>query len=207
MPTEVVLYGAGGHAKVVYDAIAASNHIVVSAIVDEDSGLQGLQFSDFVILPPSFLHGTKGAAVHLSIGDNAIRQRIISELTARDFSLLSIVHPCAIVSKESSVESGCFLAAGAIVGPDSWVGAGSIVNHAAVVDHDCSVGPYSHLCPNATLGGGVVLGEGVLVGAGAVVLPGIRIGENAIIGAGAVVISDVNPRQTVLGIPAAQIPR
>lgn len=42
----------------------------------------------------------------------------------------------------------------------------------------------------------------VSIGASAVILPGVTIGRGAVVGAGAVVTKDVDPRTTVVGIPA-----
>jgi UDP-2-acetamido-3-amino-2,3-dideoxy-glucuronate N-acetyltransferase len=47
-----------------------------------------------------------------------------------------------------------------------------------------------------------VVGRGAALGSGAVVLGGIRIGAAALIGAGAVVTRDVDPGETVAGVPA-----
>jgi UDP-2-acetamido-3-amino-2,3-dideoxy-glucuronate N-acetyltransferase len=47
-----------------------------------------------------------------------------------------------------------------------------------------------------------VVEEGASLGSGAVVLCGVRIGAGALIGAGAVVTRDVQPGETVAGVPA-----
>lgn len=46
------------------------------------------------------------------------------------------------------------------------------------------------------------LGRGVSIGAGAVLLGAITVGDGAAVGANAVVLDDVEPGQTVVGIPA-----
>jgi UDP-2-acetamido-3-amino-2,3-dideoxy-glucuronate N-acetyltransferase len=47
-----------------------------------------------------------------------------------------------------------------------------------------------------------VVEEGASIGSGAVILCGVRIGAGALIGAGAVVTRDVQPGETVAGVPA-----
>jgi UDP-2-acetamido-3-amino-2,3-dideoxy-glucuronate N-acetyltransferase len=47
-----------------------------------------------------------------------------------------------------------------------------------------------------------VVERGAALGSGAVVLSGIRIGAGALVGAGAVVTQDVEPGETVAGVPA-----
>ncbi len=50
--------------------------------------------------------------------------------------------------------------------------------------------------------GEVVVGERAMVGAGAVVLPGVEIGADAQVAANSLVVADVEPGQTVAGVPA-----
>jgi acetyltransferase-like isoleucine patch superfamily enzyme len=47
-----------------------------------------------------------------------------------------------------------------------------------------------------------VVERGASIGSGAVVLGGVRIGAGALVGAGAVVSRDVEPGETVAGVPA-----
>jgi len=57
----------------------------------------------------------------------------------------------------------------------------------------------------------IVIGDNVIIGVGACVVArpnrGLVIGEGAIIGAGAVVTRDVEPGQTMVGVPARPLPR
>ena len=52
-----------------------------------------------------------------------------------------------------------------------------------------------------------VVGRGASIGSGATILGGIRVGAGALVGAGAVVTRDVEPGETVAGIPAKALAR
>lgn len=198
----IVLFGAGGHAKVVFDALRASVHDLSGLlVVDEDPGLRGQDFLGLPIAPGAACAGLGKFRFHVAIGRNDVRRAVSERLAGRGGAALSVVHPGALVSPLARHEPGTFLAAGCILAPDSSVARGVIVNHGAIVDHDCTVGAYSHIAPNVTLGGKVSIGAGVLVGAGAVVLPGVSIGDGAVVGAGAVVTRDVAAYETVAGVP------
>jgi serine acetyltransferase len=64
------------------------------------------------------------------------------------------------------------------------------------------VGTGSVLNPTVNVSGGVDIGKRVLVGTGAQILQYIRVGDDATVGAGAMVHRDVEPGQTVAGVPA-----
>lgn len=198
----IVLFGAGGHAKVVFDALRASlDDLSGLLVVDENPGLRGQDFLGLPIASGEACAGLAKFRFHVAIGRNDVRRAVAERLAAGGGVAISVVHPGALVSPLARIDAGTFLAAGCILAPDSSVARGVIVNHGAIVDHDCTVGAYSHIAPNVTLGGKVSIGAGVLVGAGAVILPGVSVGEGAVVGAGAVVTRDVAAFETVVGVP------
>jgi sugar O-acyltransferase (sialic acid O-acetyltransferase NeuD family) len=206
MPTErLLLIGGGGHAKVVLDAWRLCHPGAIVEVRDDDPAKQGASVLGVQIETPIGALATLRQACHVAIGDNAIRRRIGEVLDGSGSTLVTIVHPRAVVAPGAQIDRGVFVAAGAIVAPDARVGAGTILNHAAVVDHDCVVGDWCHIAPGVVLGGGVTVGDECFLGSGATVLPGVRIGARAVIGAGAVVIRDVNEAATVVGVPAKEI--
>lgn len=190
------IYGAGGHGKVVLDAMQVAR-IDCTGFVDDKEiptwvGLKVYQ--------PSALDLEAEIYLHLAVGNSKVREAIATRFANTRF--FSISHPAATIAKTAQIGSGTFIAAQSIIAPDVQVGNHCIINHAAVVDHDCIVGNYTHIAPLSSLGGGVKIGKGVLIGAGAVILPGIRIANYAIIGAGAVVTKNIAAGMTVVGNPA-----
>jgi sugar O-acyltransferase (sialic acid O-acetyltransferase NeuD family) len=192
------IYGAGGHSKVVLEAMRKSNFVCDGFIDDSRTG-------DWMGLPVFKAEALeiRSGTLHIAIGNCNFRAKIAE--TLYNFEFISIYHPDAIISVSSEIQKGTFLAAGSIIAPDVKIGTHCIINHNAVVDHDCLLGNFTHIAPNATLGGGVTVGKSVLIGSGAVLLPGITIGDYAIVGAGSVVTSDIASGVTVLGNPARAI--
>jgi sugar O-acyltransferase (sialic acid O-acetyltransferase NeuD family) len=193
------IYGAGGHGKVVCDALQKSK-VECEGFVDDQDLKKWMNFPVFI---SSFLDNIKDIELHIAIGHCKAREEIAKKF--QNFNFFSVYHPDAIISRGSKIEEGTFLAAGSIIGPDAKVGKHSIINHHAVIDHDCSIGDFCHIAPHVCLGGGVKVGKGVLIGAGAIILPGITIADYAIVGAGSIVTSDIASGVTVIGNPARAI--
>lgn len=199
----LLLFGAGGHAKVVADAALASGEwagLIASDRKPERCSIELLHDVAMYFLPELAGRYDK---VHVSIGDNASREAEAAELGTEH--LATVMHPRATVSPHAHVAAGCFIAAQAVVAPGAQLGHGVIINHSAVVDHDVQVGAFSHVAPGAVLGGAVRIGTRVLVGAGAVVLPGVAVCDDAVIGAGAVVCVSVLDAGTWAGVPARKM--
>jgi sugar O-acyltransferase (sialic acid O-acetyltransferase NeuD family) len=198
------LIGAGGHAKVVLDALLAGGTALSTIRVrDGRAEMQGRDLLGASIETPELDADLSGQDVHVAIGAIVARAALLEQALVLGAHAPTLVHPSAQVSRFTTVGGGTFVAALAIIGPSARVGRGVIVNHGAVVDHDCVIGDHCHIAPNASLGGGVKLGARVLIGAGAVVLPGVSIGDDAVIGAGAVVTRDAPDYAAWVGIPAA----
>lgn len=204
----LIVFGAGGHAKVVLEAVMASFPDCAIAILDDKPGAVG---GELLGLP---VRGGRawlddqwpGAPVFPAIGNNAARAELIDWLGRSSRSAATVVHPRALLSPSATLGPGGFLAPGAIVNAQTVLEPGVIVNTGATIDHDCHIGAAAHVAPGAHLCGGVRVGKGTLVGVGATVIPGIRIGDGAVVGAGAVVTRDVEDGGRVGGVPARPLP-
>jgi sugar O-acyltransferase (sialic acid O-acetyltransferase NeuD family) len=204
MPTERwIVVGAGGHARVVMDAVLHDGRDPAQiAFADDDVSLHGTRVLGRPII--GLVKAVVGAAVsfHVAVGSNRVRETLHRQLLEVGASPFNVVHPMACISPFASLGQGSFVAARAVIAPAATIGAAVIINHGAVVDHDVVVGDYAHIAPGVTLGGGVRVGRGALVGAGAILLPGVSIGDGAVVGAGAVVLADVAFASVVVGVPA-----
>ena len=205
----LVLFGAGGHAKVVLEAIRAGSPEREVVIVDDaqdaaEKSVLGVRVSggrDWLMA------NAPGAPVALGIGGNEARAGVLDWLGANGFELATVIHPSAILGATASIGAGAFLGAGSIVIADAKIGPAAIVNTGASVDHDCIVGAAAHIGPGVRLCGNVVVGANTLIGVGTAVRPGVSIGANAVIGAGSAVVCDLGDNGTYAGCPARPIKR
>ena len=189
-PTKrIAVVGAGGHGKVVIDAIRPNTSMTVACVVDDGTDQHGKTVlghlvsggRDFLLANRSSIDG-----VIVAIGANRTRVDFARWLEAEGFVLLSVIHPAACVAPSAVVGTGTLIMPGAIVNADARIGRNVIVNSGAIVEHDCIVGDGVHVAPGAVLCGAAAIGSGTLVGAGAVVLPGVEVGDWTILKAGAV---------------------
>ena len=202
MPTDLLIVGAGGHSKVVIEAIRGQDISCRITLVDQDKKKQnGMLLGDIAV---EFLESWDDLPMvyHVAVGNNHHRRQLAMVGQQLNKQYQTVIHSNTSISTSASVGSGCFVAARAIIAAECKVGDGCIVNHGVIIDHDCEIGAYSHISPNATLSGGVYVGENCLIGSGAIVLPMVKIGNQVTIGAGAVVTSDVSDNQTLVGVPA-----
>lgn len=201
---ELLIYGTGGHAKVVCDCALEAGFRVVG-LLDDDPQKQGTSLWEFPVLG-GFERLRRGfassAKLVLAVGDNPARERLAERLQPLGVEFAVVVHPSARLGRGVELGEGTVVLAGAVINAEAALGRHVIVNTGATVDHDCVLGDFAHLAPGSHLAGGVRVGPGALVGVGACAIPNVRIGARAIVGAGAVVVRDLPDGVTAVGVPA-----
>lgn len=200
----VIVFGGGGHARVVAGVLQQLGHEVRGFVYGQgDAGRASqpwLGDDDWIAKsdPDKF-------AVHVAIGSNSTRLRLLRELIERGFEAPVLVSPNAFVAHDVRVSPGSIIMAGSVVEPGVQIGTGVIVNTSASINHDCIVGAGAHVAPGATICGSCIIERETLIGAGATILPGIVVGERAVIGAGSVLLKAVAAHRVVAGVPARVI--
>ncbi len=199
----LIVFGAGGHGRVVADAALLSGAFARVVASDRNAATWGTELLPGVpvlsIDDASALPGPR--VVHVAIGHNAVRRDEAARLASIG-PLATVLHPSASVAASARVAPGCLITAQCVVGPMAELGLGVIVNHGGVVDHDCRIGAWAHVAPGVKLGGAVQVGEAALVGAGSTVLRNLRVGAGATLGAGAVLLQDLPDGEAWAGVPA-----
>jgi len=206
-PAPLVIWGAGGHAKVVAEAVFLMGcHEIIGFLDDVAPGRKGERFESGTILGGREVLEQRSPdgrqLAFVAFGNNAGRLAALEFLRSRRWQVPVVIHPSASVSSTASLGEGACVMAGVVIQASSKIGRGVIVNSSASVDHDCVLEEACHIAPGARLGGHVSVGRRTLIGMGAIVTPGIRIGADAVVGAGSVVLEDVPDGARVWGVPA-----
>ena len=116
------MWGAGGHGKVVVDALLAGTEWDVAGIIDEDRAKNN---SEVLGVKVMFLEGGVAEAtktlgcgfVAIAIGDNYARFEKFQEIRRAGLAAANVVHPSAHVSRFVKLGEGVTILAGATVNP------------------------------------------------------------------------------------------
>jgi UDP-N-acetylbacillosamine N-acetyltransferase len=193
--TEIFIYGASGHGKVIADIIRRCGYTLCGWIDDRPSP-DTYSWEDFCSAHP------KGS-IALGIGDNNTRERIFQKVSAAGYSLPVLVHPTAVVSESATIAEGSVIMPLSIINADAVVSHGCIINSGAIVEHDCILEDYVHISPNAALAGGVRIGHHSHIGIGASIIQNITIGAHSVVAAGSAVIHHIPDYSLAAGVPSS----
>jgi sugar O-acyltransferase (sialic acid O-acetyltransferase NeuD family) len=202
----IIIIGAGGHAKVLIDALyllkAPIKGICLKELNPDHPGLLGIpilcaddELQKFSPESVTLVNGVGG------VKDTYQRSEVFTRFKKSGYTFSQVLHPSAVISPNAVLAEGVQVMAGAILQAGVRVAENAVINTNTSVDHDCHIGNHVHLAPGVTICGNVKIGDSVHVGSGATIIQGISVGARSLIGAGTLVHKNVPAGATVIGVP------
>lgn len=204
---KILILGDGGHSLGIQEALLdigfKTEQLGIVDLTDHEESIFGIRvIGKDEDLPDLAAHGWKKAVIGVgSVENTGIRHQLTDKLENAGIELMTVAAPGALVSRQTRLGQGVYVAKGAIIQPDTEIGEMAIINTGAVIEHNCQVGAYSHVSSGAVLTGNVTIGHDSFIGAGSVVRHGIRIGDKCVIGAGSTVVKDIPDDCVAYGNP------
>jgi len=201
----VLIFGGGGHAKVVHDVVAATPGAVVAGFVDTRRPDSGTLLGKPVWIEDEFASGAcVYDALAVAIGDNFVREAVFRRVRSIDpaASFPSFRHPSAIIAEDVAIGEGSVAMPRVVVNRSARIGRFCILNTGTIVEHDCQVDDFASISPAATIGAACRIGRYSLLGIGSSVRHGIVVGENVVLGGGGALVRDAAANAVYVGTPA-----
>ena len=158
-----LIYGAGGHAKVLQDLLGKLD-LEVEVFFDDSNQLYNIRG---VKVSPYEAAFSPDSRVVLGIGSSRVR-KLLSEKVKHGFSVL--IHPTAVVASDAIIEEGTVVLAGAVIQSGAKIGKHVIVNSNVTIDHDAIVEDFVTTYPGVYIGAEAVVGEGVVINPNGVIM-------------------------------------
>lgn len=190
---KVIIIGASGHGRVVFDIVLSVGDVVVGFLDDNQK--------ENVIGKVDDCEKFNDVEFIIAIGDQNIREKI----SKKNLKWYTAIHKSAIISKNVVIGEGSVIMPNVVINNGTKIGRHCIVNTGAIIEHDNNVNDFVHISVGAKLGGGVTIGKSTWVGIGATINNNINVCSNCMIGAGAVVIKNIDKSGTYVGVPALLI--
>lgn len=200
--SKLVIFGGGGHAKVIAD-IALKNGYEIKGFLDDNDSVSMVLGYPVLGKIDDCVKYKDTCVFAIGIGNNSVRKMIFEKYP--DLEYPTFIHPTASIGIETKIGRGTVVMPLVVVNACAEVGAFSVLNSGCVVEHDCKVGDFTLIAPNATLCGVAKIGNSVWMGAGSSVNPTVKICDNVTVGSGGVVTKDIEEPGTYVGVPVKKI--
>lgn len=203
----LLIYGASGLAKEVYDLVVRNYHdryekiYFIDDFVDEDK----LYFSETIHFDSlERLFGDKRECLEgiVAVGEPASREILVKKFEDAGIPMATFVDKTAVVSPTAIIEEGCIVCEHSIIHAEAKIRKGVLIQPYSAIGHDSDVGCYSVISSGCVVCGDVELGDRVYVGVNAAIKEKLCVGANVIIAMGSVLFSNVEENNTVIGNPA-----
>jgi sugar O-acyltransferase (sialic acid O-acetyltransferase NeuD family) len=206
----VLIIGAGGHAKVIADAILRRAELgekyEIVGFLDDNTDLRNKEYLGIRVLGKiSEVSNYDHDAVVIGIGDNDARKKLYLKFKELKENIITVIHPRAVIGVDVEISDGTVIFANVVINSGARIGSDVILNTACTVGHDVILCSHVQIGPGVNLGGGAIIGEGAFIGIGSSVNQQKKIGDWAVVGAGAAVVHDIPANRTVVGVPAMPI--
>ncbi|MBA6263212.1 acetyltransferase [Colwellia sp. Bg11-12] len=203
---KLIIIGAGGHGRVVADCAQQLGKYSKIFFLD-DCFNEKKENSEWTVigLVKDFPQYIDEADFVVAFGNNRLRKDILMQLKKEKASIVSLIHPSAVVSPHTFIGKGVVVFANAVINIGATIADGCIINTAATVDHDCELHQCVHVSPGVNIAGGVHIAQLSWIGIGSTIVEYITLADNTQVGAGAVVTQSTQANSLYLGIPAKRV--
>jgi sugar O-acyltransferase (sialic acid O-acetyltransferase NeuD family) len=211
--SKMYIIGAGNFAREIYSYLAESNFIyngaqLVGFLADKNNdknSLDNFNFSHKIVGDLKCLTLNSNDFLIVAITDPTLKEHIFDFYSNNNGTIISYIHPSAIIGHDVSVGIGTVFAPYSIATTNVTLGRCCTINAFSSVGHDAVLGDFCTLSGHCDITGNVKLGDKVFMGSHASIIPGVQVGAGSIIGAGSLVIRKVKENTTVFGNPAKKI--
>ena len=194
---EIIIIGAGGHAKSCIDVIEQEGKYNIVGLIGVENEEEKEILNYKVIGLDSSLNelSKKYKYAFNAIGQIKTPQLRISafkNLQELGFITPSIISPNSQISPHASIGSGTIVMHGVIINSDVKIGSNCIINSNSLLEHDVEVENNCHISTGAILNGNVKVKSNSFIGSGTIIKEGVLIEENCVIGMGLSIKKNIN---------------
>jgi len=181
---KLLLVGSGGFGRVVLEQVGQKYNC---AFLDDGNAkiVDGIPVigstADIERLFPEY------KLLLVTIGNNALRDKLYSRAKTVGYSFPNIIHPSAYVSLHAHIGTGCVILNNAVVQNNARCGDGCILNPGVELHHDSSIGDYCLIYTNSVVRSLTHVGNRVWIGSNATVSTSATIPDDAKVEDGEVV--------------------
>lgn len=201
---EVIVFGAGKIAEVVYDYLSKDSDLRVAAFCVDAAFRQEKSFLDLPLVPfgdAPRLYSPDRFQMVMALGYhecNALRMRKSAEAAETGYRFATYVSSRAWVGSSATIGEGSIVLDQVSVEPKASVGRNVMLWSGAIVGHHACIGDHVWAAAGSAVGGGARLGEGCFLGLGAIVGHEVTLGQRCLVGANSFVGKDATDKSVLL---------
>jgi sugar O-acyltransferase (sialic acid O-acetyltransferase NeuD family) len=205
MKTEIVIFGTGEIAELVYFYLSNDSQFKVVAFTADKNLINGRMFKGLPLIPfeeieKDYPPGKFGMHVALSYNKlNLIREQKYHEAKAKGYELISYVCSKSVFWDDLKIGDNCFILENQTIQPTVTIGNNVMIWSGNHLGHGCVIKDHTYLSSHICISGHTVIGERCFVGVNSTFKDFISVGDRVFVAMGALVTKDVASDSVILG--------
>jgi sugar O-acyltransferase (sialic acid O-acetyltransferase NeuD family) len=201
---QVVIFGAGDQARVVYVCLSKDSPYDVVAFTAHESYIDKGKLLGLDVVPferIEEIYPPERFAMFVAIAFarvNRTRAEVYNDCKRKGYELVSYISSKAIHWGEIEVGDHCIILGSTVIQPFAKIGNNVVIGSGCDIGHDVSIGDHCFIASNAVIPGRVTIGPYCFIGANATFRNGITVAAECVIGAGAIILEDTKERGVYL---------
>lgn len=200
----LAIYGAGGLAREIFDAVQSRRETCWEEIIFiDDYGKNAFLYDHRVISFSKFenCYDIVDVEFIIGVGEPSTRALLFSKIQRKGFSFVTILHATAVISESSIIGKGVYVGPFSFISSNTIISDNVIIQPHAMVGHDTQIGHSSVISTNAVLAGNCTVGERTFIALSVSVEQKTNIGDDSIIGMASCVNKDIPSNVIAMGYP------
>lgn len=203
----VVLYGNGAMARLLFSFAKQAMNIVAFTVDDECINPGEISFCGLPLVPFSLVQRSFEPANHamvIAVGFlemNDLRERKFQEATKKGYCFESYVHESVLRHDDVVIEENCIVLDHVSIHVGCRIGRGTFISSNVNIGHDCQIGHSSWINSGVSIAGGCTIGTRSFFGVNASVGHNVLVGEQNFIGANTLITCTTQDAEVYLSEP------
>jgi len=207
--TNLVILGAGGFAREIYDLAGYCygddpDFRVKGFLSDSSSNIEEMGYPPLLSSIADYKLDSEDVFFN-AIGNVKDRKNTTGIILAKGGEFINLIHPTAVISPSVKLGKGVGIKAYCVLASDVSIGDFTFLQSSVIMGHDVQIGEYCQINSFAFFAGYCKVGNLTSINAGAKLIQNTIVGDEAVVGMGSIVIRKVKSGTTVFGNPAKKI--
>ncbi len=151
MEPEILIYGYGGHGRVLAELLFEAGFKSVGVFDDSEIG----EHPEYVTYLGTYdAKKYSNVKILIGVGNNLIREKISCKIV---HPFYTFIHTSAYISANAQLGVGTVVLQNVVIQTNAQIGSHTIINIGAKIDHDTQIGDFAHIAPQSYVGGGSII--------------------------------------------------